>query len=152
MEEPEKGTLLVLTPLSGRATPVLTPYSARGLSQTLDQIDSTAPAVRRDINGTAHDVSAPQFRKYKSSITCKDRETPSLDDVWRGQEVMVDCVKELSFPTGGTAQRNAVHGSERIDGHTTYYRPQLMMRIENIRTGIDEYGADCNWQADLTEV
>lgn len=154
MDEPINGTLLVLTPLSGRSSPILTPYSARGLTQTLEQIDAPAPSVLRDINGTLVDISAPQFNKYKSSITCKDRETPTLDGVWRGQEVTVDCVKELSYPMGGTPQRNAVHGSQRIDSdtHINYYRPQLNMRIMNIRTGVDEYGADCNYQVDLEEI
>lgn len=154
MDEPVNGTLLVITPMSGRVTPALTPYAARGLTQTLEQIDAPAPSILRDINGTLVDISPPQFEKYKSSITCKDRETPMLDGVWRGQVVTVDCVGELSSPTGTPKARTMVAGSERIDtdSHTTYYRPQLVMRIMNIRPGKDEYGADCNWQADLEEV
>lgn len=146
------GTLLVITPLSGRATPTLTPYSARGLTQTLTQIDAPAPTILRDINGTLVDVSPPQFEKYKSSITCKDRESPSLDNTWRGQMVTVDCVKELSYPAGGTPSREVVPGSDREENHIAYYRPRLTMRIMNVNTGQDEYGADCNWQADLEEV
>lgn len=146
------GTLLKITPLSGRSGFALTPYAGRGATQTLDQIDSPAPATRRDINGTLYDVSAPQFEKYQSSISFKDTEAPKMDKAWRGQPVEVECAYELSYDTGGTAGRPVVAGSDRVDGHTTYYRPVLQMRVKNVKSAFNEWGAEYVSQMDLEEI
>ena len=89
-----ENTLLVL---SGIGVP---DYSARGLTQTLEPIDGSA-SLRRTINGALKDLSFAQFRKYKSTISCQDQEPPAVDGVWPGHVVTVDCVAELSCPTGG---------------------------------------------------
>jgi hypothetical protein len=53
-------------------------YATRGLTQTLEPIDQ-AKQTRRTVNGSLKDISAPQFQKYKSSITCTDQQNPGLD-------------------------------------------------------------------------
>ena len=68
-------TLLVL---SG---PGVQPYSARGLTQTLEPI-SAKSRVRRTVNGTLVDVSDAVFEKYRSTISCADQTVPALNDVW----------------------------------------------------------------------
>lgn len=157
---PPNGTLLSITPISGGSNGfVLTPYSARGLTQTLEQItgnssgqDVAGSLVRRTISGTLVDLTPSWMRKYASVITCKDVDTPCLDDAWIGATVIVDCVIELSYPTGGTPQRGEVSGSSRVEGDFTFYRPQLIMMVTNVKNSRDEYNRDYTWLIGLQEV
>ena len=86
----------VLT-LSGVGVP---PWSARGLTQTLEPIDAAAQ-LRRTVNGALRDFGYAPFRKYRSTISCADQEPPAVDGVWPGRTVTVGCVAELSFLTVG---------------------------------------------------
>lgn len=148
-------TLLTITPLSGFDGPSLTPYSARGLSQTLDQIieNPMGSQIRRSINGTLIDLTYDQFRKYKSSITCTDQETPAFDIAKQGQIVQVDCAAELSYLTaGGTPQRSVVAGSSRVEGDYTFYRPSLTMMVIAFRTDFQEWESRYQWTLELQEL
>jgi hypothetical protein len=128
------------------------PYSARGLSQTLVPIEASA-SMRRTINGALVDISASQFRKYASTISCTDQQHPALNGVWPGQQVTVNCVCELSYLTsGGSADRTPVSGSSRVEGDFTFYRPQLVMRVVSYEVQTDEYGAAVAWSLQLEEV
>jgi hypothetical protein len=110
--------------------------------------------MRRVINGTMRDNSQPQFRKFKSTIQCNDQEVPSLEGIWPGMQVEVECVAELSFPTDSrTPERTPVTGSERVtDYGFTFYRPVLTMMVMSYNTSTDEYGAQVGWQLELEEV
>lgn len=153
-------TLLVITPLSpDNSGMMLPPYSARGLTQSLEPIigssgggNAEGTLVRETINGEAISLAPTQFRKWRSTITCRDVDTPCLDEAYIGQTVMVQCVVELSYLTGGQPQRPEVSGSSRVDGHFTYYRPELQMIVTGVRNSKEEYLADCSWQVDLREV
>jgi hypothetical protein len=103
------------------------------------------------VNGDLHDLTQPQFRKYQTTITCKDQRAPTLDDAWLGQLVQIDCAIELSFPTGRSAQRAVVPGSEWQEGHYTRYRPRIIARITALSHGFDEYQADYNWRLEAKE-
>lgn len=143
-----------MTPLSGRTALTLSPYAARGLTQTLDPIfgsNAAGTLIRRSVNGKMIDFTVPWFRQYQSTVTCTDVETPCLDGAWLGEIVQVDCVHELNFPTGATPQRHIVHGSEHVVGHFTYYRPQLIMMVTNIRNSKADYQGAYSWQIDLQE-
>ena len=150
------GTLLVLTPLSGFASLQLTPYSARGLTQTWGLLKSEGGQggawLRRDVNAVLRNVSDTRFRKYTSTVTCNDGETPCLDNAWVGEVCEVSCVFELSYPTGASPQRPVVSGSSRTEGTVTFYRPQLIIMVEDIRVSLPEWQAKYNWQIDLQEV
>src|SRR5215831_15977191 len=128
---PPNSTLLVLTPLSGAAALQLTPYSARGLTQTLEFI--TTGGLRRDVNGGLQSLVDTRFRKYKSVISCQDQETPCLDDAWIGIHCEVSCALELSYVTGATPARPSVSGSSRTEGTVTFYRPMLTMIVADIK-------------------
>jgi hypothetical protein len=145
------GTLLVLTPLSGQATVILTPYAARGLTQTLDLV-TNAQWTRRDVNGFLRSVADDRFRKYRSVISCRDGEMPAIDGTWIGEIVDVSCAVELSYPTGATPQRPAVAGSVRTQGAFTYYRPLLTMMVEALSDSFQEYQAINGWSITLSEV
>jgi hypothetical protein len=152
IQKPE--TLLVITPASGVDGFWLPPYSARNLTQTLEPIGNTGSdgvLLRRDINGDLYDLTQPQFRKYSTTITCKDLRAPTLDDAWIGQLVMIDCALVISFPTSRSAQRAMVPGSDYQDGHLTFYRPRLLMRVTSITHSFEEYQADYSWKLEAKE-
>jgi hypothetical protein len=132
--------------------PGVSPYSARGLNQTLEPI-AQSEALWRTINGSFIDVSAPQFRKYHSVISCSDQNAPAFDGVWPGQLLTVDCVVTLSYKTdGGSPARPVVPDSSYQEGAYTIYRPRLQMRVRNYQTTEDEWGAVVSWSLDLEEV
>ena len=138
----------VLT-LSGIGVP---PYSARGASQTLEPIASSQQ-MRRTINGELIDISRPEFRKYRSRISCAEQQPPAVDGVWPGQVLTVGCISELSYRTAGsTPSRNMVAGSSRTEGDYTFYRPSLHMRVVAFSQDTDEYGAETSWSLELEEV
>lgn len=127
-------------------------YSARDVEQSLDPIQG-AGEFERDVNGNLVDLSAPQFKKYKSTISCKDTEAPAFDGVPVGTEVTVDCIRELPYLTAsGTPSRTVVEGSERVVGSWTYYRPRLEMVVTNFTSGENENERAVSWSIDLEEV
>jgi hypothetical protein len=146
---PEGSNYLTLLDISGIDVP---PYASRGLTQTLEPIDQSKQ-TRRTVNGSLKDISSVQFRKYKSTITCTDQQSPGLDGIWPGMAVTVSCVEELSYKTsGGSPERPVVTDSSRTDGDWTFYRPELEMRVISYSMQTDEYGASVGWQLDLEEI
>lgn len=131
----------------------LPPYSARGISQTLQPIEGSGQ-MRRTVNGVLVDLSAAQFRKYRSTITCTDMQHPALDGIWPGMTLTVDCVAELSYQdaTDATASRTVVSGSQYTSGGFVFYRPRLTMKVVEYRVSHDEYGAEVAWTMELEEV
>lgn len=150
--EPAEAPTTVLS-FSGIGVP---PYSARGLTQSLAPIDESKN-MRRAINGSLKDLSATQFRKYKSSIasgsSMTDHQPPAVSGVWPGHVIVVDCISELCYLTaGGSPERPVVAGSSYEDGDFTFYRPQITFRVVNYSVGKDEYTAENSWSMDLEEV
>lgn len=146
------GTLLVLTPLSGATALVLAPYSARGLTMTLEQFGGGGAFIRETIDGETVNLTPPWMKKYQGTITCTDVNAPCLDGAWRGEIVQMDCCIELSYPTGGTPQRPVVSGSSHEEEHVTFYRPSIIAMITDIRDSFAEWRAAYQWQVDFREV
>lgn len=128
----------------------VSPYSARGLTQQLEPIPA-ASNVLRTINGGLLNLSRPQFQKYHTVITGNDQNPPAVDGVWPGREITVDCISELSYPVGGTPQRDVVAGSSYTEGDFVIYRPRLIFRVINFTTTKDEYGAVTSWSLEAVE-
>ncbi len=126
-------------------------YSARGLKQTLSLIDA-AKQLRTTINGVLDDVSRSQFRKWRSTITCRDIEAPAFDGLTIGKLVQVSCVAELVYLTSGSPSRAVVTDSSRTVGSFTVYRPLLDMRVTGFSLDQDEYGREVGWTLDLEEL
>jgi hypothetical protein len=125
--------------------------AARGITQTLEPIGASA-SFRRTINGDLIDLSMTQFQKYKSTISCTDQSLPTLDGIWPGAVVVVDCIQELAYVTaGGSPSRTVVTGSSRVDGSLTYYRPRLTMMVTSCPTTVDEWQASRGWTLELEE-
>jgi hypothetical protein len=143
---PDIGTFLVLAPVGGGN--LVTYYSSRGLKQTLAPV---ASQVRRTVNGTAINLLLPQFRKYKSTISCNDQRPPAFDGWFPGMELIVSCIAELSYPVGGTPQRTVVSGSPFTESGNIFYRPQLTMLIADFKQDEDEWKAGVGWSLDLVE-
>jgi hypothetical protein len=141
---PAEGTLLIL---SGIGIPL---YSARGLKQTLTPVPA-AQQVRRTINMEAVDLSLPVAKKYDTTISASDVAPPAFDNIWPGMQVTINCVAELQYPVGGTPSRTVVSGSSVTLGSFVKYRPQLVMIITGLSTGIDEWKAGREWQLTATE-
>lgn len=137
-------TLLVLSPEG------VPPYSARGLTQTLTPIQAAAN-YRRTVNGNLMDLSLAQFRKYASTISCEDQESPAMDAVPIGAVVVVDCVAELAYLTAGGAPARTVVAS-RTSGLHTLYRPRLTMMVTAKSQETNEWGAAVSWSLELEEV
>jgi hypothetical protein len=127
------------------------PYSVRGLTQTLEPIEASAK-LRRTINGTLLDLSAPQFRKYKSTISNTDQRIPAIDGIWPGMVLTIDCAAWLSYPVGGSPSRPVVPGSSFTEEGFVFYRPRLLVRVTAMNSQEDEYARDAQWSLELEEV
>lgn len=127
------------------------PYASRGLTQTLAPI-AQAAFMRRTINGARKDLSAPQFRKYVSQITCQDQLPPCLDGVMPGTILTIDCAAHLTRKDDEMPMREVVAGSEISEAGFIRYRPRLQMMVSNLSTSEDEYGAITSWSLELEEV
>ena len=139
-------TLLVLSGMG------VTPYSTRQAKQLLAPIEASAN-IRRTVNGTLINLSPSQFTKYKSTISCEDQESPATDGIFPGTEIVIDCISELAYLTGGSPERPVVEGSERTVGPWTFYRPRLaMMMTAPLEVTTAEWGATVAWQMELEEV
>jgi hypothetical protein len=141
----------------------VTPYSSRGLQQSLKPIAASVQ-TRRTVNGALHDVSDPIFRKYESTITGEDQDPPAVEGVWPGMQLVVDCIVEIAVlgvfeditdgSTGDDVEFDKPHvpDSVRNDGTFTYYRPRLTMLITGFEVERDEWGAVVSWAMELEEV
>jgi hypothetical protein len=130
----------------------MSPYAARGLTQTLNPIDQ-AKDLRRTINGELIDFSVTQFQKYASVISGNDQMPPGVSGIWPGRAVQVECIAELYYVTaGGSAERPAVDSSLRVEGPYTYFRPILDMRVVDFNQTFDEWAAQVSWSLTLEEI
>jgi hypothetical protein len=149
MTEPLNGSDSTLLKISGVG---MSPYAARGLTQTLNPIEQ-AKDLRRTINGELIDLSAEQFRKYASVISGNDLMPPGVAGIWPGRLVRVECIAELYYVTAdGRAERPVADGSERTEGPHTYYRPVLDMRVVDFNQSFDEWDAQVSWSLTLEEI
>lgn len=114
-------TILTLSGMS------IEPYSARGLTQTLEPIDESKH-FERAIDGTLLDLSYTPMRKYRSTITGNDQAAPAVSGKWPGQVVTVGCIVS-------------------IEG----VRPTLTMMVTGFTISTDEWGATVSWSMDLEE-
>jgi hypothetical protein len=110
----------------------LADYSARGLTLQVTPLD-TGPLIR-DANGTLHDLTIEQFRKYSFTITCEDTTAPELTDVWKGKAVSITILPNTGLP-GDTA------GEREFD-----------CMLSSWETSTDEWGAMTSWSLTLLQV
>lgn len=140
------------------------PYSARGLTQTLDPVPQSIQ-LARTVNGGLEDISDPLMRKYMSTITGSDQQPPALEATWPGASLLVDCIVELAVegivegttepptedPTEGLFGRAYVPGSVRHENGFTFYRPRLVMLVTGFTMSAREWEAGVDWTLSLEE-
>lgn len=63
------------------------PGSARGIQSSVEQV--YGGDLRRTVNGALVDLTRPQLRKYRLSLTATGQALPDLRGLWRGQLVTV---------------------------------------------------------------
>lgn len=140
------GTDLVI---SGHGIPR---YSARGLTQTLEVVGRAA-ALDYTVNGTLVDLSAPQFRKFKSVISCTDVLPMALVALWPGVVVDVDCITPIAYLTIiGSPVPDRVVVKSWTEHDYTYDLLRLTMMVAAPWTqSTDEYAHQTQWQLELWE-
>lgn len=122
-------------------------------------------------------IGQENHRKFKSTITCKDKIPPAFDGLWRGDKVNVTCLQTLTqtIPEGAqevTLEREPAslhlydHGGkiwrapiERhfslppdFSGGFVTYAPRLSMMVNNYTLELDEWGLTVCWTLELVEV
>jgi hypothetical protein len=148
------------------------PYSIRAAQQTLIPIKESQ-ALKRSVNGTLIDLSAPQFRKYSSVITVTNRpdvQPPSWDGIFPGSTFTMWCISELAQRLSGFSteaigtistetespalglHRPAVPGSIRYESGFVFYRPVLQMMVVDLTQKTDEWGCYVDWTLTSEEV
>jgi uncharacterized protein YjeT (DUF2065 family) len=151
------------------------PYSARECIQTLTSIPQGS--LRRTINGKLVWVGQTTQRKFKSTITCKDKAPPAFDGLWKGDKMNVTCLHTLtqSIPQGSRevilerepasmrlydhrgkiwqvpVEKHFSLPSTFSDGFVTY-APRLSMMVESYTLEVDEWGLTTCWTLELVEV
>lgn len=138
------------------------PYSARGLTQTLQPIDA-ATSQRRTVNGALRDVSSSQFHKYASTISGADVAPPAIDGQWPGVTISVDCIPELAVldpspTTESTTEEEALFDKPHVPGSIRradgflFYRPRLTFMVRGFNLSAEEWTVGVTWTLDLEEV
>ncbi|MBX9785901.1 MAG: hypothetical protein K2Y08_01045 [Alphaproteobacteria bacterium] len=151
------------------------PYSARECIQTLTPIPQGS--LRRTINGKLVWTGETTHRKFKSTITCKDKTPPAFDGLWRGDKVNVTCLQTLTQTIPQDAREVTLEREPAslhlydyrgkiwpapieqhfslpspFSGGFVTYAPRLSMMVENYSLEVDEWGLTTCWTLELVEV
>jgi len=151
--------------------------SGRGITQSLEIIDNGE--LRRTVNGDLVDTTRAANRKFTSSISCSDMDTPTLAGIWKGSIVTVECItklQQLVAPAAAVVDliRTPVVDSIRgyssvgalvpvdsvIGAEVTFtgsvarveFLPIIEFMVETYSLDEDEYGAVTGWSLSLEEV
>ncbi|MEB3702087.1 hypothetical protein Bealeia1_01167 [Candidatus Bealeia paramacronuclearis] len=153
------------------------PFSARGCVQTLEPIPQGE--LHRTVNGDLVLVGGYRETKYRSKITCKDKQGIALGGVIIGAPVRVGCIQRLVESVEAKKDKyllkyNPVEGSIyfisesgmriqleggreialSLDHGVGYlsYRPTIEMRITSYKLETDEWGMTVGWALDCEEI
>jgi len=154
--------------------------AGREITQTLQPISNGD--IRRTVNGDLIDLTRIENRKFESSISTTDQASPTLAGIWKGTQLIVECISplyELVDPILATHTiiRNPVISSiQGYDAANTkvvlisatgignrdllfvspvsfiMFRPILTMLVLGIQFNRDEYAAEEGWTIDMEEV
>lgn len=154
----------------------LAPFSARGCTQTLSPL--TQEVLRRTINGVLISVGNGGHRKFKSTISCKDKAPPAFDGLWNGTLLKVGCIQSMTqaiprnsqkirlerealslhlYESSGKTwpvrkeQDRWVSISLGFPGGFLTYQPLLFMMVKNYYLETDEWGSCVGWTLELEE-
>lgn len=152
------------------------PFSARDCVQSLTPIPQEN--LRRTLNGELICLKNQGYRKFQSTITCKDKVPPAFEGLWIGTRLKVGCIQSLTHPVlpgnpYAQMERDAVtchlhdlSGKEYplkksetllvsipsdFPGGFITYRPWLKMIVKNYHLETDEWNLSVEWKLDLEE-
>lgn len=155
---------------------VIPPFSTRECIQTL--IPISHGSLRRTINGNLVYVGYKGYRKFHSTIACKDKIPPGFEGLWKGDLVKVGCIQALTQTVpkktsklqlerealslhlyDTTTKRWSVkQGSDRwislppeFPGGFITYTPLLLMMVKTYHLEVDEWGLTVGWKLELEE-
>ncbi len=157
----------------------LPPQSARNCKQELSHISNGE--FKKTINGNLVFLSGNERHRYKSSIVCKDINSPLADSFWIGSQVLIGCIQNLwqlidPGKTRISLMRPAVSNSiyvvnnigEKIkfkqkDNDVELYRPYennvfvcfrpwMTMLVTDFSLEADEWGTNNGWNLQTEEV
>lgn len=141
-------TLLEFSALGGQLL-----YQGRALNQSLEWI-SGASQLARTVNAVLTDLSNPAFRKYQSTITCSDVNTFPGDYIYPGLEGVMDCAVGLCYWTAakpGPSRAIVPHSYYEENGFS-FYRPQLYVRVRDLKQTFDEWKCINGWSLEVEEI
>jgi hypothetical protein len=157
----------------------LPPESARNCQQELSPIPNGE--FKKSINGDLLFLETTERRRYKSVISCRDRNSPIIDGIWIGSQITVGCIQNMwqSIAPGelkiklvrppvadsicvvnnfGDAIRFNLADDE-VELHQPHgekifvcFRPWLVMKVVNFSLETDEWGMSGGWKLVLEEV
>ena len=141
------GTILTIRDV----TSLLPLYSARGLRHSMDYIDG-AMSQARTINAELVNLALERFRLLRLTISANDVRPPSMDAVYPGRIVTVECANVFNYPTvGGSPGRPVVSGSVFVEGDFTFYRPQITCMLGKPSSNFEEWEAGYAWSLSMEE-
>lgn len=125
-------SLLTTGTVLGLSGITLRDYSARQLKVEVEPIDPGSLVY--DANGTLHDLTMIQFRKYQFTLTCEATDAPVLDDAWKGKLVTITLL-----PGTGLSLTSEDEGQS------------FDCMLSSWKTNVDEWGAATGWSIVLME-
>lgn len=90
------------------------PGAARGIQASFDQV--YPGELRRTVNGDLVDLTRPQLRKYRLSLTATGQALPDLRGLWRGQLVTVSPPVIWTAYAAPGASQIALERPARVEG------------------------------------
>lgn len=156
------------------------PESARNCTQLISPISNGE--FQKTINGESVFLKSNELKKYKSTIKCKDVNTPIIDKIWIGSQINVGCIQNLwqtiepektevilirppvresvgAIDEEGNqikfelSQDNKVKITKTYEKRIfVYFRPWLTMYVTNFQLETDEWGMSGGWKLELEEV
>lgn len=135
--------------ISGDGVP---PYSATGIRQTLEPIASAAPV--RTVNGGLLNLVPPQFRKFKTTLSCTSSQPPAFAGLWPGSVVDIDCIEEVGYLTasGSAPAGRTIIATRTLDDHTFVRMRLSVMVMGPWQQARSEAGGTTEWTIEAEEV
>ncbi|MDR0632228.1 MAG: hypothetical protein LBF54_03260 [Holosporaceae bacterium] len=157
----------------------LPPESARNCRQELSPIPNGE--FKKSINGDLLFLETNERKRYRSVIHCKDTNSPIIEGIWVGAQLLVGCIQSLwqvinpgerkislirPAVSGSVSVINSVGDSVRfslkddeVELSRTYeekifvcFRPWLTMRVMDFLLETDEWGMSGSWKLFLEEI
>ncbi|MDR3156263.1 MAG: hypothetical protein LBT90_04175 [Holosporaceae bacterium] len=158
----------------------LPPESARNCRQELFPMSSGE--FRKSINGNLMFLESSKRKRYGSIISCKDINSPVVDKIWVGSQIMVGCIQNLwqCIEAGGSSLKlirppvdKSVSVVDNFGNHVGFeisdgdevrvyriyderifvcFRPWLNMYVMDFSIETDEWGMNGSWKIVLEEV